>query len=199
MNDSTHPIVTGWDGLQRRMERTIPFVCLGSDCPKSCCGPFCGTGALTALLTASDLGEIIRSPFEHEEEDRAGEISIFAQIRLTETDVARLQNAGLDYMIVRRRSGAQLAYYLRLHEDGSCTALSPGNYCTIHAARPTLCRAFPFYIDLFAGLSMVTACPGIGAGKCTIDDINDEVEAAVEMYDFWVKSIQGALQDRAKR
>jgi Fe-S-cluster containining protein len=119
------------------------------------------------------------------------EVSIFAEIRLTPADVERLQGAGLDHLIVRRGSSATPGQYMRLRADGTCTALGRDGLCSIHASRPTLCRAFPFYVDLFAGLSMVASCPGIGAGEQSVTDLRQEIEAVADMYSFWLIEIRG--------
>lgn len=163
----------------------VGFACLGSACPNTCCGPFHGTRALVALRSADELGEVIGTDASGES-DVDLEVSIFAQIRLLEEDVQRLQEAGLEHMIVRRGSQIDPAYFLRLNSDGSCAALSEHKLCTIYQARPTLCRAFPFYFDLFAGLSMVESCPGVGAGESTLDELAGSIDAAIEMYEHWI-------------
>jgi len=168
-------------------ERKLPFVCLGSECPNTCCGPFHGTRALHAALTPEDLGAALGETSEVLQSDKA---SIFAQIRLTPSDVERLQSAGLDHLIVRRGSVDAPNYYLRLKPDGTCAALSPTNLCSIHPHRPTLCRAFPFYIDLFAGLTMVSSCPGVGAGEQTVAELREEITAAAVMYRYWLRVLQ---------
>lgn len=171
--------------LQRlEPDRSIPFTCLGSECPNTCCGPFHGTRALAPVLSHEDLGPVLGN-----DGDNGAEASIFAQIRLTDRDVLRLQRAGLDEYIVRRGDAAAPDYYMRLAADGSCAALAKDGLCGIHASRPTLCRAFPFYFDLFAGLAMVESCPGVGAGEQTVDHLRTDIGAAVEMYDFWIGEV----------
>lgn len=171
--------------------RKFPFVCLGSACPNTCCGPYHGTRALQAALTQGDLGAVLRGAGDREEPEEG--VSIFALIRLTDEDVQRLQAAGLDHMIVRRGSLEKPSYYLRLRPDGACSALTSDNLCSIHPHRPTLCRAFPFYFDLFAGLSMVASCPGVNAGESTVKELETEIRAAVAMYEFWVAQVRAAL------
>lgn len=165
-------------------DRPIPFVCLASACPATCCGPFQGTRALRAVLTPEDLGDPIDEPHTP-----GTDISIFAQIRLTPEDVARLQGAGLDRIMVYRGDAGDPAHYLRLREDGSCSALTSTNTCGIHPHRPTICRAFPFYLDLFAGLAMVEACPGVGAGEQPLSALTEEIRSAVAMYRFWLNVV----------
>jgi Fe-S-cluster containining protein len=185
-------------GISRRLfrpDRRVPYVCLGSECPNTCCGPFHGTRALSALTSSHELGEIILGPCDPHEQDTADDISVFAQIRLMDSDVMRLQGAGLDNMIVRRGLTAKPVYYLRLLSDGTCASLSVDRVCTIYHARPTLCRAFPFYFDLFAGLSMVESCPGVGAGESAVVDVRESIKAAVEMYESWLADVRSAMDE----
>lgn len=172
--------------------RMVPFVCISEKCPESCCGPFHGMADLAALSTPDDLGEIITGMDDPQQEDHARDISIFAQIRLLPQDVTRLRNAGLEHLIVRRGEPTDPAYYLRLQQDGSCMALRNG-LCSIHAAKPTLCRAYPFYIDMFGGLSMIK-CPGVEKGDMPITELREEIEAALEMYTFWIDAIRKELE-----
>lgn len=171
------------------LDQAIPFVCLGSECPTTCCGPFHGTRALYGALRQSDLGKRIGELASGPPRDEV--ISVFTEIRLSTKDVISLQNAGFDRLIVRRGSPENPGHYMRLGEDGTCSALAKDGLCSIHPSRPTLCRAFPFYIDLFAGLSMVASCPGIGAGEQTVAELGAEIEAVAEMYAFWLKEIRG--------
>lgn len=174
----------------------LPFVCLGSACPNTCCGPFHGTRALQAALTHGDLGAILRGVNDPPETGQSG--SIFALIRLTDKDVKRLQDAGLDHVIIRRGSIEQPSYYLRLQPDGTCAALTSDKLCSIHPHRPTVCRAFPFYFDLFAGLSMVSSCPGVNAGESTVKELETEINAALEMYQFWLAEIRAAMESASE-
>lgn len=175
-------------------DRPIAFTCLGSQCPSTCCGPFQGTRELQAILNVSDLGRDLDPGA-----DNAPNISIFAQIRLTPEDVDRLRQAGLDHMMVYRGDPSDPHYYLRLQEDGSCAALSKSKKCTIHPDRPTICRAFPFYVDLFAGLSMISACPGVGGEPQPLSALQEEVRATAKMYKFWLRTImEGDVGDVPK-
>lgn len=167
-------------------DRLLPFTCLGSSCPNTCCGPFHGTRALEPVLSHADLGAVLGDDAETDAE----RVSIFAQIRLTEVDVKRLQGAGLDHLIVRRGDVGAPQYYMKLEPDGTCAALAKDGLCSIHPSRPTICRAFPFYLDLFAGLSMVGSCPGVGAGDQTVDKLRAEINAATEMYEFWLEQMK---------
>jgi len=167
-------------------ERMLPFLCLGGDCPNTCCGPFHGTQAVDAALTYEDLGPVTGT----DQDIDAERVSIFSQIRLTEDDIERLRSAGRDWLMIRRGEPDSPDYYMRLRDDGTCAALGGDGLCSIHPHRPTICRAFPFYVDLFAGLSLVTACPGVGAGEQPVARLLPEITAAVEMYEFWIRQLR---------
>lgn len=198
MSDS--PFDPALDGCQNKAltphgldpSRKLSFVCLGSACPNTCCGPFHGTRALESALTQADLGQFLGEPSSSQPAERT--VNIFAEIRLTSGDIERLQEAGLDSLIIRRGAPDQPGYYMRLEPDGTCAALSSDKLCSIHPYRPTLCRAFPFYVDLFAGLSMVSSCPGVGAGEQTVEELKGEIGAAIDMYEFWLAQMRKAPQ-----
>ena len=169
-----------------KSDNTIPWTCLGSECPQTCCGPFHGVDFLSSIVTPAHLGKIIKGPHDPPEENHTQNISIFAHIRLTPSDVDRLLKAGLDSCIVRRGDPKSPSYYLRLNDDKSCSMLTEDKLCGIYESRPTICRAFPFYYDLFAGLCMVKSCPGIGKGETKIQDLSSKLTAAEKMYTFWL-------------
>jgi len=57
---------------------------------------------------------------------------------------------------------------LRIPRGGECRFLSPDG-CSIHPAKPTQCRAFPFWPELMedrrAWRETAAWCPGIGKGE----------------------------------
>ncbi len=138
----------------------INFACLRENCPSSCCGPFGGVQRGIDSVEGRKFSEIV----------------------LTDEDANRLLSSGCAHLIERT---SEAYYRMKLHEDGSCVAFKNGR-CSIHAVKPTLCRAFPFYVDMFVGLCGVTECPGFGSGWTKIEDLQGEVKAAKEMYSFWL-------------
>lgn len=174
------------DNISSTEEKEVSWACLGSECPNTCCGPFHGIDFTNSIVETTELGKIVQGPYDPQVEDFSDKISIFGQIRLTLEDVERLQSGGLDSVIVRRGDPDNPSYYLKLEEDGSCAMLNEDNTCSIYEYRPTVCRAFPFYYDLFAGLCIVKACPGIDQGNTPIDEVREEIEAAKDMYKFWL-------------
>ena len=136
------------------------YYCLASECPNSCCGPFYGVQKGITSVEGRTFSEII----------------------LSNIDLHRLQQNGYQDKIEKTSEGY---YRMRLHQDGSCQAFRNG-LCSIHSFRPTLCRAFPFYIDMFAGLCAITDCPGLTVGETPIEELQEEINAAKDMYSFWI-------------
>jgi Fe-S-cluster containining protein len=142
----------------------LNFVCLAESCPEPCCGPFAGVQNGIAAVDGRPFHEIV----------------------LTEKDSRRLIAAGQSHMIDMRQGQNDC---MRLLEDGTCTAFKNGR-CSIHACKPTVCVAFPFYVDMFVGLCCVTACPGFSAGWTPLAQLVSEIEAARNMYRFWLETIE---------
>jgi Fe-S-cluster containining protein len=138
----------------------INFACLREDCPSSCCGPFGGVH--------SGIDSVEGRPF--------------SEIVLTPDDANRINSEGYSHLIELTDSGH---YRMRLLEDGTCAAFKDGR-CSIHKIKPTLCRAFPFYVDMFVGLCAVTECPGFGSGWTKTENLKEEINAAKRMYSFWL-------------
>jgi len=143
----------------------INFKCLGNKCPQNCCGPY--EGAVTGIESIDEFG--------------------FHNTFLTEEDVIKLQQNGYGFYINTLPTGEKV---MKLNPDNSCFAFQDGK-CTIHAFKPTLCRAYPFYIDMFSGLCGITdKCPGFGAGETLLEDMINDIRASTEMYMHWLKQIE---------
>ena len=141
----------------------INYVCLMDQCPHSCCGPFGGVQRGIDSIEGRQFDEIF----------------------LNDEDVTRIISAGHSNFIGLNDRGG---YSMKLHPDGTCRAFADGR-CSIHQARPTLCRAYPFYIDMFVGLCITTTCPGIGQGWTPLNQLMPEIRSALEMYNFWFSEI----------
>lgn len=150
-------------------EGKINFVCLGDQCPNNCCGPF---GGVQRGIDSFDGRK-------------------FSEIVLTPEDAKRLLGSGCSHLMELTADGG---YRMRTEKDGTCVALKDG-LCSIHQIKPTLCKAFPFYIDMFVGLCGVTECPGFGKGWTELKSLSGEIDAAGEMYKFWL----GSLHNKAEK
>jgi len=144
----------------------INYSCLVGDCPSSCCGPFGGVKSGLDSLDGIDFSEIILTPNDSDKIITSGNVHF---VELTDKGY----------------------YRMKLHSDGACTAFINGK-CSIHTVKPSICRAFPFYIDMFVGLCTVSgSCPGCGGEAWTnLNDLSLEISAAKDMYEFWIERIK---------
>lgn len=143
----------------------INFRCKKNYCKHSCCGPFAGI--------TNELNNIDKRPFN--------------EIVLTPEDYAVLYENGHANLIEEGYSEEMKKKYYKmaLEDDGTCKAFVNGK-CSIHDINPTLCRAFPFYFDMFSGLCAIN-CEGFSDENWTeIDDYKYALDAAKKMYEFWL-------------
>ena len=148
----------------------INFKCLGAQCEKNCCGPFHGVNkTIEAIRTKG-----------------------FHNIYLTPEDKHRLIQNGYGLYIDKDEHNRSV---IKLNNDTSCTAFCNGK-CLIHSIKPSLCKAYPFYIDMFSGLcGIVEECPGFGAGWTPVDKILKDISASIDIYQFWLDDIKEGLKE----
>ena len=143
----------------------INFCCRMQHCTHSCCGPFAGI--------TGELNNIDRRPFD--------------EIVLTGEDYDLLYANGYADLIEEGYSPEMKKRYYKmaLEEDGTCKAFVDGK-CLIHEISPSLCKAFPFYFDMFSGLCAI-ACEGFGDDHWTdLSQYKSNFEYARKMYEFWM-------------
>jgi len=144
----------------------INFCCKMNYCKNSCCGSFTGF--------SDKLGNLDHRPFE--------------EIVLTEEDYERIYRNGYSDLVERSYSeGMKKKYHkMVLNEDGSCKAFIEGQ-CSINSFKPSLCKAFPFYFDMFSGLCAIR-CEGFSDRYWTnFNEYKDSLAAARKMYEFWIE------------
>ena len=156
----------------------INFSCQKHLCKSSCCGPF---GGISCELVSVD-----RRPFE--------------EIVLTPEDYRRIYSAGYAELIEEGFSEQTGKKYFKmaLEEDGTCRAFSRG-LCSINNIKPTLCKAFPFYFDMFSGLCAI-ACEGFSDEHWSeLEGCLGDIAAAKEMYEFWLQFYSPEQDSGAKK
>jgi len=106
-------------------------------------------------------------------------------VYLTEIDLRRAAaHLGLTPARFERRFVYRTTHLLRLRKPGGrqCPFLLAGG-CSIHPAKPTQCRLFPFWPELLlsrrAWQRAARSCPGIGTGP--LIQIGTALETATEM------------------
>ena len=84
------------------------------------------------------------------------------------------------------------SHYLKLKKNRSCPFFANGK-CNQFDIRPSVCRAYPFYIDLFTGLNIDITYPGVGKGWTKIGAIKPALKSLIRCYKKHIKDIEGAL------
>lgn len=143
----------------------INFKCCQSNCKHNCCGPFAGI--------SDELKSLDNRPFD--------------EIVLTPEDYDGIVSKGFEKFVKKNISPVtgKEYYSMVLKEDGTCEAFFDGK-CGIYEARPTLCKAFPFYYDLFAGLCAIS-CEGFSDDNWVdLEETEPFRKAAEKMYRFWL-------------
>ena len=143
----------------------INFRCKAEHCRHTCCGPFAGISA--------ELTNIDNRPFD--------------EIILTEEDVALFRENGREDLIEEGVSpvNGKKYYKIALEADGTCKAFEDGR-CSIYQFSPTLCKAFPFYFDMFSGLCAID-CEGFSDEHWVDIKVFDKyIQCAKKMYRYWM-------------
>jgi len=144
-------------------ELEINWVCLKDKCPQNCCGYF--EGNLTRHVSINNI--------EHHD------------IIILPKEAEKFKSAGLGEYLEEKKEN----FYFKLGEDRSCPFFK-NNKCSQYKNRPSLCRAYPFYIDLFSGLNIDTGCPGVGKGWTNIKKIKPFLKALIKVYKKHINDIQ---------
>nr|VFJ91610.1 MAG: Fe-S-cluster containining protein [Candidatus Kentron sp. LFY] len=140
--------------------KSVSFECLCEDCAVNCCGPFDGVAPNLQSTQGIKHTKIILLP----------------------QDVEQLEEISRDDLI-STENGFR---FMKTHEDGRCHAFIGGK-CEVYHHRPTVCRAYPLYFDMFTGLCVDTNCPGID-NKESINSsgMSHFYDDLVKVYKYWV-------------
>lgn len=142
------------------------FACLGKGCPNHCCGAFNGVS------------------------DKLRELDVFAfsEIVLLPDDIRRIRQAGKEDYIARKEDGI---WTMKTADDGTCAALRGGR-CDIYEVRPSLCKAYPLYLDLFAGLCCVTECPAFDPAA-PHQAYQEALRSLLDVMQYWINRYRERL------
>ena len=141
------------------------FKCLGNTCPNHCCGSF--NGISNRLTSISDV--------------------CYSDIILLPNDVENIRRIGREDLIAKAANGLSK---LKTYEDGTCHALKDGR-CLIYEARPAICKAFPLYLDMFAGISYINDCPAFSE-KINQEFYDRSKNSLLDIYQFWIDFYKNA-------
>lgn len=139
------------------------FTCAGDKCIHSCCGEFDGISPLLRSLEGRRFSDIV----------------------LTPQDAARLLTSKYSQLIYRDEDGL---YKIKTDADGACRAFKD-HKCVINDIKPTVCKAYPLYLDMFIGLCVLNDCIAVKYDDNYKTYLN-ELEPMLDMYDFWIKYLR---------
>ena len=135
------------------------FRCLGSDCPNHCCGPYSGISPLLRPLGHVKMSEIILLP----------------------QDAEALKAAGAERFIRQNENGVMI---MDTSPDGTCAALKNGR-CEVYDSRPAICKAYPLYLDMFAGVCALEECKAVSS-DLRPEDLGDALRNLLDIYQYWI-------------
>lgn len=147
------------------------FSCKCDQCPpdKQCCGEFDGiSNCLTPVGNHA-----------------------FSDIVLTNADVEKMKSNGLDD-IFENRDGL---FFLKLNKNGSCPYFSADGTCLIYESRPSLCKAYPLYLDMFGGLCYINSCPGVGSQTSAYESYAPQINALLNIYQYLIDHYRSLVTD----
>ena len=147
-------------------EKNVGFSCLGAACPNHCCGAFSGLSGKLKKLDKLAFTEIVLLP----------------------EDVTRIREAGKAAYIVRKDPDL---FTMKTEKDGTCAALHEGR-CELYDVRPSLCKAYPLYLDLFAGLCYVSECPAFDP-QMPVSEYRDALRHLLDVYQYWIDRYRAEL------
>jgi Fe-S-cluster containining protein len=110
----------------------------------------------------------------------------FSDIALSKENVGYIRRIGKkDRIYLDSKIGL---WFVKLNKDKSCPFHIKGS-CEIYKSQPPMCKAYPFYLDHFAGLCIDTSCPGVGKCWTKIKSLKKEINALKEINDLWIKTL----------
>lgn len=147
------------------------FECVGDKCTRSCCGEFDGISPLLRSLEGRRFSDII----------------------LTPQDASRLLASEYSQLIYRDEDGL---YKIKTDSDGTCSAFRDYK-CVINDIKPTVCKGYPLYLDMFIGPCVLKDCFAVKPEDDYGTYLN-ELEPMLDMYEFWIKYLREKI-DRMKK
>ena len=135
------------------------FCCQQDLCPDSCCGAYSGFSDKLNSVDGREFKDIVH----------------------TDEDALILQNSAFSHLIYQGQDGL---YRILTDTDGYCAAYKSGK-CLINDFKPTICKCFPLYLDMFVGICSHKDCPAANADY-TLFDYENEVQSLIKMCEFWI-------------
>lgn len=114
----------------------------------------------------------------------------FSDIILSEDDYNNIIDNGHQEFVEISTNGLPR---IKTSPDGICSAFIDGK-CSIYGCRPMVCRAYPFYIDMFAGLCTIKDCCA-APDDCDINKYADDIKAVISVYKTWIQMYEKKLKE----
>ncbi len=144
------------------------FSCYQQECNSSCCGAFTG---FSDRLNSVDGRK-------------------FSDIILTDKDAKAILSSKYRELVYKGQDGL---YRLKTAEDGACSAYIQGK-CSINDLKPTICKCFPLYLDVFIGLCSQKDCIAADS-RFDFQNYRNEIEPLLDMYEFWTKYYRTRMEE----
>ncbi len=143
------------------------FKCLREQCSKPCCGPY---SAISPQL--QPLGSVLPT-----------------EIVLTPKDINLLKTAKRDDLICYEKEKLPR---IKTDFDGTCAAFKNGQ-CEIYPNRPSICKAYPLYMDMYMGVCLLKECPGCFE-DADIDAFSESISCLLDVYQYWIDHYRKHLE-----
>ena len=150
------------------MKNMEQIKCKGSACEKNCCLAFNG------------ISNRIK-PFDSDIK--------FSDIIIFEEDYNNIINHGYQEFVEIPINGLPR---IKTSSDGVCSAFVDGK-CSIYNCRPSVCKAYPFYIDMFVGLCTIKDCC-VAPTDYDINKYADDIRATLSVYKAWIDLYENKLE-----
>ena len=154
---------------KRHLEQEQKFSCLQQNCREGCCGAYNG---FSKSLTSVDKRD-------------------FKDILLTDRDAISLLNSKYREYVYQGSDGL---YRILTAEDGCCKAYHNGK-CLIEEVKPTICKCYPLYFDIFVGICSQLSCPAVDS--CSdLWYYEDELLPLLNMCEFWITYYKKRIEQK---
>lgn len=154
------------------MYQKLCFCCHQQECTESCCGAYNGFSDKLNSVDGRSFTDII----------------------LTGDDARSLLNSEYRSLVYQ---GDDKLYRIATAEDGVCCAYQSGR-CLINDLKPTICKCFPLYLDIFIGLCSQKDCIAVDT-QYTLHNFRNEIEPLLNMCEFWITYYRKQIEDQANK
>lgn len=150
------------------MSDKYQFRCKKELCKTECCGAYTGASNTLYPLSRRTFQDIILT-----NED----LKVISESKFREYSYVDEEGIG----------------HIYTDTDGRCKAFGDGK-CLINEVKPTICKAYPLYLDMFIGLCVAKECPAVSAEQ-GIENYKNEIVSFLKMCEFWMNYYRDMLSE----